>query len=151
MKTAIVKTPGSVSKAAAARILNVKLHQIKEVRVLDNRNVVLVVGKGWATFVSFNAFSLDFIALRVQGAESVKVQPMAAMDLDYLGLYEATSDGGKTWHHVTHQSYGGLTSRCSCEDYHFHSESNNSHRCKHIIATETWIRNLSQARVFAHA
>lgn len=151
MKTAIVKTPGSVSKAAAARILKVKLSQIKEVRMLEGRNVVLVIGKSWATFVSFNAFSLDFIALRVQGAESVKVDATAFYDLDFLGMYDASSDNWETLHRVTHRSYDGYPSRCTCKDYEFHSESNNSHRCKHIIAVDNWIRNLSQARVFAHA
>jgi hypothetical protein len=151
MKTTIVKTPGSASKAAAARILNVKPSQIKEVRVLESKNVVLVVGKGWATFVSFNAFSLDFVALRVRGAESVKVWPMAEYDLNCLGLYDAKTEGSDQWHIVTHRSYDGMPSRCSCEDWVRHSEANNSHRCKHIIAVDNWIRNLSQSRVFAHA
>lgn len=112
-----------INKSAAARVLNVAVKLVLEVR--EFARVVLVIVKGWRPrFVSKGAFIRQFHSFRRAGSTGCYV--LSVSRTSHGSFWSVQGSSGI---HTVTTSYDTHEIRCSCDDFQHHGSF-----CKHIHA-----------------
>jgi len=118
------------TKTAVARILGVKVHQVKEVRVLPKMIWVYVEGQR-PRFISKSAFNRDYLEKRIAASAEITVEPLAGFS------YQATNLKNGHTYRLWCIPGGGL--QCECADFERQKVGGKVNpTCKHRLAVQQW-------------
>ncbi len=121
------------SKAATARILDIAVALVKEIRIFANAVWVHIAGRR-PTFISKVCYRLDYLESRTDRSTDIRVTPVGAFS--YIAYNTSKATVYRLW------CSEDLGLQCECKDFEWQKISGKYNpTCKHRIAVNQWLND----------